>query len=370
MTTKKGTVREPLIHLTKRGYTAWWKALLVRFGAVAVALMFCGIVSSAITEGSFGSFFKEMFAGTFGTPRRIWKLLQNVAMLLIVSLAVTPAFKMKFWNIGAEGQVLMGALFGTICIIYLGGKVADGLLVVLMLAASLVGGMIWTVIPAIFKALWNTNETLFTLMMNYVATCLVGFCIMSWVKSGSATLGVLEFGRFPAIGGQAYLLNIIIVAVLTAAVGVYLRYGKHGYELSVVGESMNTARYIGINTKKVIIRTMLLSGALCGVAGWLLVGGTNHTLTKVLVGGRGFTAILVSWLSQFNPLFMVLTTFFVIFLSQGAAQFSTVYMLGEFFPDIITGIFFIFVIACEFFINYKINFRSLKKSAGEATEKC
>lgn len=367
MTNRENKVHIPLFHITKRSDIPKWKAWLIRGIAVITALLVCGIVSAIITEGSFGAFFAQMFDGAFGSERRIWKLFQNIAMLLIVSLAVTPAFKMKFWNIGAEGQTLVGALMCTVCIMYLGGKVSNGGLIVIMLLASIVGGAIWALIPALFKAKWNTNETLFTLMMNYVATCLVGYCIMSWAKTGSATLGEFQFGHFPALGGKTYLLNIIIVAVLTAIVSIYLRYSKHGYEISVVGESMNTARYIGINTKKVIIRTMIVSGALCGIAGWLLVGGTNHTLTKVIVDGRGFTAILVSWLSQFNPLFMVLTSFLVIFLDQGAAQFSTIYELGEYFPDVITGIFFIFVIGCEFFINYKVKFRSFKK---EVTEKC
>lgn len=351
----------PLIHISKRSDIAKWKAWLIRLAAVVIALLVCGAISAIITEGSFGVFFKQVFDGAFGTPRRIWKLFQNIAMLLIVALAVTPAFKMKFWNIGAEGQTLMGALFCTICIMYLGGKVSDPVLIVIMMIASVVGGALWAVIPALFKAKWNTNETLFTLMMNYVATCLVGFCIMSWAKTGSATLGELKFGQLPALGGQAYLLNILIVAFLTAIVAVYLRYSKHGYEISVVGESMNTARYIGINVKKVIIRTMLLSGAICGIAGFLLVGGTNHTLTKVIVDGRGFTAILVSWLGMFNPLFMTVISFFVVFLDQGAAQYSTIYMLGEYFPDIITGIFFIFIVGCEFFINFKVKFRTSKK---------
>lgn len=365
----KKSIREPLFHISKRSNNVWWKPWLIRGITVIVALFVCGIVSAIITDGTFGSFFKEMIKGTFGSGRRILKLFQNLAMLLIVALAVTPAFKMKFWNIGAEGQVLVGALFSTICIIYLGGKVDNDLLIVISLIVGMAGGMIWAVIPAIFKAQWNTNETLFTLMMNYIATCLVGYCIMSWAKTGSATLGELPYGHFPTVGGKEYILNIMIVAMITVLVSVYLRYSKHGYELSVVGESINTAKYIGINVKKVIIRTMLLSGLICGIAGWLLVGGTNHTLTKVLVDGRGFTAILVSWLSQFNPLFMVFTSFLVVFLDQGAAQFSTVYMLGEFYPDIITGIFFICIIGCEFLINYKIKFRSLRKSK-EVVVKC
>lgn len=359
--------QEPLFHIAKRSNIVWWKAWLVRVFAVLIALLVCGIVSTIFTKGNFLSFFSSLFEGVFQTERRVWNLIQNIAMLLCVALAVTPAFKMRFWNIGAEGQVLVGALACAACVFYLGGKVPEPLLLLIMFCASIVAGAIWAVIPAIFKAQWNTNETLFTLMMNYVAMALVAYCINIWVTSGSAVLGILKYGHFPILGGNAYLLNIIIVAVLTVLLYVYLRYSKHGYELSVVGESLNTARYIGINVKKVIIRTMVLCGALCGIAGLLLVAGTNHTVTVNTAANRGFTAILVSWLAKFNPGFMVFTSFLVVFLQQGASQVSTMYRLGNAFPEIITGIFFFFIIGCEFFINYQIKFRSIKK---ETKEKC
>ena len=146
----------------------------------------------------------------------------------------------------------------------------------------------------------------------------------------------------------------MLVALLTVLVYIYLKYSKQGYEISVVGESENTARYIGINVKKVIIRTMLISGALCGVAGLLLVGGTNHTISTTTVGGRGFTAIMVSWLAKFNPLFMVLTTFLIIFLEQGSKQLTSDFGISSSVADISTGIILLFIIGCEFFLQYRI----------------
>jgi len=231
---------------------------------------------------------------------------------------------------------------------------------------SIACGAIWAVIPAVFKARWNTNETLFTLMMNYVAIQLVAFFVIVWeVPKGAGKIGIINqntnAGWFPQVGGSKYLLNIIIVAVLTIAMFIYMKYSKHGYELSVVGESEPTARYVGIKVRKVIIRTMVLSGALCGVAGLLLVGGTDHTLTTTLVSGRGFTGVMVAWLAKFNPIYMVLTSFLIVFLQRGAGEITTAYSLNQSYGDIITGIILFFIIGCEFFLNYKVSFRKSHK---------
>lgn len=358
------TEREPLFRIVKRDNMPKWQAWIIRAAAVIIALLISAVVSAILTDGaSFGHFFKGLFDGVFGTERRILNFFQGTAILLCIALAVTPAFKMRFWNIGAEGQVLMGGLACVACIQYLGGKVNNMLLLLIMAACSIAASIVWAVIPALFKARWKTNETLFTLMMNYVAMQLVACCIFVWVPSGSDVLGVLDYGHFPQIGGYNYILNILIVAGLVVFMFVYFRFSKHGYELSVVGESENTAKYIGINVKKVIIRTMILSGALCGVAGLLLVAGTDHSLAVNTVGGRGFTAILVSWLGKFSPLTMSFTSMLYIFIDQGAKQVATTFEMGSSFSSIITGIFFFLVIGCEFFINYKIKFRSFKKKS-------
>lgn len=240
-----------------------------------------------------------------------------------------------------------------------------------MVAASIAAGAIWAVIPAIFKAKWNTNETLFTLMMNYVATQLVAFFVILWeVPKGAGKIGIInqstEAGWLPQIGDYKYLLNILIVAALTILMYVYLNYSKHGYEIAVVGESERTARYVGIKVEKVIIRTMLLSGAVCGIAGLLLVGGTDHTITTTIADGRGFTAVMVSWLAKFNPIFMIFTSFLLVFLDRGASEISTVFGLNQSFADILTGIILFFIIGCEFFISYKISFRKSARKEGKA----
>lgn len=356
----KGTVsvREPLFHIVKRDTIAWYKAWAVRAAAVLVSLVVCAVLITILSGKNPIEVYKAMFDGAFGTKRRIWALLQELVILLCVALAVTPAFKMQFWNIGAEGQVLMGGLATATLMFYLGGKMPTPVLWVLMILGSIVAGAVWGLIPALFKAKWNTNETLFTLMMNYIATQLVLFCLCNWAKDGSGVLRPMKNFALPLSGSSNnYLLNIIVVTVLTVVMFIYLRYSKQGYEISVVGQSQNTARYIGINVKKVIIRTMIISGALCGVAGLLLVGGTNYTISAATAGGRGFTAIMVSWLGKFNPFYMIMTSFLIAFLSRGSLHIASTFRLSEDLANIITGIILLFIIGCEFFINYKLVFR-------------
>ncbi len=364
----KNTKREPLFHVVKRDAMPIWQSLLIRVAAIVLALLLCGLITFLIVKRSPIDLYVSIFNGSLGTPRRIWKLVKDIAVLLCISLAVTPAFRMRFWNIGAEGQVLVGCLATTACMFYLGGKVSDALLIPIMLIAALAAGAVWGLIPAIFKAKWNTNETLFTLMMNYIATYLVAYFLLLWTPDGSSTLSRLEFGHLPVLFGNQYALIILVVAALTVLMYVYLNYSKQGYEISVVGESEKTARYIGISVPKVVIRTMIVSGAVCGLAGFLIVGGLDHSITTESVGGQGFTAIMVSWLAKFNPLIMVATSFLLIFLDQGAAQMSQDFGMSDAFPSVIVGIILFFIIGCEFFIHYRLLFRSkaAKKKEGEA----
>ncbi len=364
MTTAEKQVREPLLHITKRPAMVWWKGALIRAVAIVAALLVCSVIIVALTGNNPLQIYASMLEGSFGSERKVWILLQNIAMLLCISLAVTPVFKMRFWNLGAEGQVIVGALASAACMFYAGDAVSNALLIPVMLIASVIAGILWGLLPAVCKAYFGTNESLFTLMMNYVAMQLVGFFIMIWVPNGSSVMGVInqrsESGWLPQLFGQKYLINVIVVAVITVAMYIYLKYSKQGYEISVVGESENTARYIGINVKKVIVRTMVISGALCGLAGFLLVAGTNHTVSKDIAGGMGFTAIMVSWLAKFNPIMMVLTSFLIVFLQRGAGEIATAFRLNESVSDILTGIIIFFIIGCEFFINYKINVRKGK----------
>ncbi|MBR3385366.1 MAG: ABC transporter permease [Atopobiaceae bacterium] len=359
-----------MIHITKRKEMTMAQALGVRLLAIAIALVVCGIVTTITTGLNPIAVYASMIKGAFGSARKFWILMQELAILLCVSVALTPAFRMRFWNLGGEGQIMMGCLSSAACMIVLGDKVPGPVLILIMFVTSCAAGAIWAVIPAFFKARWNTNETLFTLMMNYVATQLVAFFVIVWeVPKGSGTIGIInqssEAGWFPVIAGNRYLLNILLVAVVTVAMYVYLTYSKHGYEISVVGESTNTARYVGIKVEKVILRTLLLSGAICGFAGLLLVAGTNHTLTTTLSAGRGFTAVMVAWLAKFNPLIMVASSLLLAFMGCGAGEISTAYGLNHSFGDILTGIILFFIIGCEFFITYKVVF-TRKEAEGDA----
>ena len=356
MTKTERKVHEPLFHISKRDAVSWKRALLVRVITVLGAFLVSGILSWILIGVDPFTFIGKLFEGIFGTERRIWVMLRNLSILLCIALALAPAFKMRFWNIGAEGQVLMGGLATAICMYYLGDKLPEPVVWLCMIVAGIAAGALWAVIPAIFKAFWNTNETLFTLMMNYIAMQLVSFFTNVWVKDGSGTLKNethLHGIMLPQLGNM-YLLPIIVVALLTAGMFVYLKYSKHGYELSVVGESENTARYIGIDVKKVIIRTMAVSGAICGVAGLLLTGAINGTVTTATAGGQGFTAIIVSWLGKFNPLYMILTSFLVVFLDRGMVPLN---LTNDAFSAIITGIVFFIIIGCEFFLSYQIKRR-------------
>lgn len=360
--------KQSLFHISKRDALPWYQAVLIRGGAIVLALIVCALVTMLLTGENPISIYGTIFYGAFGTARKSWVTFQNLAVLLGISLAVTPAFKMRFWNIGAEGQVLIGCLATAACMIVLGDKLSNGVLILVMLVAAIAAGSLWGFLPSFFKAKWNTNETLFTLMMNYIATQLAAFFIIVWeVPKGAGKIGIInqnsEAGWLPVLGGKQYLLTILVVAVMTILMYIYLNYSKHGYEIAVVGESQRTASYAGIKVERVIIRTMVLSGAVCGLMGLLLTAGTDHTLTTTIVGGRGFTAVMVSWLAKFNPIVMVFTSLLLVVLSRGASEISSVFSLNHSFADILTGIILFFIIGSEFFLTYKVSLRKSKKEA-------
>ena len=355
-------------HVVKRDSMPLLQSLSVRVIAIAAALILCAILAIFMIDASPFEFLSTLFEGNFGSARRLWKFAKDASVLLCIALAITPAFRMRFWNIGAEGQTLIGALAAVGVAFYLGDKVPNAILLILMLLAAILVGAIWGCIPAIFKAMWGTNETLFTLLMNYVASGLVAYFLLLWTPSGSSVLGALPVGHLPVIGHE-YLLLIVAVLLITAIVYIYLQYTKQGYEISVVGESEKTAHYIGINVNKVIIRTMIVSGAICGIAGFLIVGALDHSITTTTVGGLGFTAIMVSWLAKFNPLIMIGTSALITFLQQGSAQITTNFNIDSSFPDMVVGIVLFFIIGCEFFIGYKIKAREKNKKAKEEVTK-
>ncbi len=355
--------KERLFHIAKRDVLPKWKVAIIYVVAVVIALILSSLLSLILFGANPITVIKEIFMGNFGTEQNLWLLLQDMSLLLLVGLALVPSFKMKFWNLGGNGQILMGCLACIACMYYFGGKLPDAVVWLMMLVSSILAGAIWAVIPAIFKSKWNTNESLFTLMMNYISEYIVLFVIGKWVTDGSGTLQAgrhIKDAYLPKVG-NSYLLIIIVAVIIVTFMYFYLKKSKHGFEVNLVGESQNTAKYVGINVKKIIIRTLILSGAICGLVGLLLGGAKNHTINNGSAKNMGFTAIMVVWFAKCDPLLMIVSSFGVTFLTKGMDQVKTTFKLtNDALPGAIVGFVFFIIITCDFFINYKITFK--KKS--------
>ena len=356
--TEKATKEKTkLFHVEKRFNMAIWQSILIRFGFIFIAIFF-GLLVLTMAYGinpflSFGNLFK----GAFGNIDKFLELLRDSALLLGVGLALIPAFKMKFWNLGGNGQILVGALVCVMLMVELGGTAPNIVIVIISAIAAVIAGAIWAAIPAIFKAFFNTNESLFTLMMNYIAAGLVGIYIYWRFPDESSIVPAQTHGRLPVLFNSNVLI-ILLIATTFVGLFLYLKYSKHGYELSVVGESINTARYVGINSKKVIIRTLILSGAICGFVGFLIASGIDFSITKETTHrGMGFTAIMAVWLGKFNPIVSIGTALFITFITKGMSQVqmsNSRYITDDSATNIVMGLIFLFVIASEFLVEYKI----------------
>ena len=373
MNEKQAVKKEPFLRLSRRDDLPFLKSCGIRLIAVLLALVLCGILLFFLTKENAFSVYRTMLYGALGSSRKIWVTVRETMFLLGVAVALTPAFKMKFWNIGAEGQMLAGAIATSAVMIY-GANLPAPVLMICMIGASILAGLVWGFGPAVCKAKWNTNETLFTLMMNYIAIQFASFFSVFWeAVKGSGTIGVInkrsKAGWLPTdflsgiFGRYNFAIITVIVLALLILVHVYMKYSKQGFEISVVGESTNTARYAGMKVKKVIVRTMLISSALAGLMGFLIVSGSSHTVSTTTGGSRGFTAIIVAWLANFNPVVMLIISFFLCVLGQGASQIATDYNLNESASDVVCGIVLFFILACELFARYRVIIRGRKEDA-------
>ena len=239
-----------------------------------------------------------------------------------------------------------------------------------MCIAAAIGGGLWGLLPAAFRAKWGTNETLFTLMLNYIAIGVVKYLQGGpWEKIPKGTQMIERFGtaaRLPNVWGVT--AGGIIVLVLVIFMYCYLRYTKHGYQIAVVGESEATARYAGIEVGKVIMRTMFVSGAIAGIVGFIVVSGINYTLSDSVAGGVGFTGITVAWLAALNPIGMVFISALLAVLTKGASTINTMThnALPESMSDMLTGLILFCMLSSEFFIRYRMIFRKRSHHAAES----
>ena len=337
----------------------------IRVASIVFALIVGGLLLLALGYSPLKAY-GTIIDGSLGSKTFVRQTIKIAIPLLGCALAIAPCFKMHFWNIGAEGQITAGAIGATFFALKFGKTIPQLPLLLIMAVAAILCGGLWALIPAFFKAKWNTNETLFTLMMNYIAIQLTSFAVSKWENPpGSNSIGTINSkGDVKYVGwignmfsdgyNKDFMWTVIIVLVLAALVYLYLKYTKHGYEIAVVGDSENTARYAGIRVPRIYVRTMALSGALCGFAGFLAVSAVSHTLSTSTAGGRGFTAIIVAWLAKMNPFVMILISALLSFLDKGAVQIASDFGLNEYVSKIISGVILFFILGSEFFINYQV----------------
>lgn len=351
----------PLLRLSKRDGMSNQMIMAIRIGSIFVALIL-GCIPLLISGNNPFAAYGVIIKGSFGTSYYLKQTLKNAVPLLGVALALAPCFKMRFWNIGAEGQITAGAIAATFFALKFADKMPHVLLLIVMALAGAIAGGIWAMIPGFFKAKYNTNETLFTLMMNYIA---IG--IAAWLQGGPWE-GRRGTQQIPMFNKNAVLPTVfgihigwIIVLVLVVIMHVYMNYTKHGYEVAVIGDSVNTARYAGMNVGFIMVRTMLLSGAICGLVGFILVSGQNKTLTSNVAGGVGFTAITVAWLGHLNAFAMIIISLILSILARGSSYLQQIMGVPAAIADIVSGILLFCMLGCEFFINFKLIFRFKKK---------
>ena len=357
---------EPLIHIAKRDGLVWWKNWLIRLASVLLALVVSALFIYSISKLNPVKVYGAMWQGAFGTSKRSWVTIRDTMLLLCIGIGLAPAFKMRFWNIGAEGQILVGGCATAAVMIYCGNTMPTWLMLIVMFAASCAAGAVWGLIPAVFKAHWNTNETLFTLMMNYIA---IG--IVRWLQGGpwEGRQGSQVIPQFDAAACLPRVLGVhcgwIIVLILVVLMHIYMRHTKHGYEIAVIGDSINTARYAGMNVGRIMMRTMFISGAISGLVGFIVASGANNTLYDGVANGVGFTAITVAWLSQLNAFAMVVISAMLAVLTKGAETLQTRLAVPTSISEIITGILLFSMLGCEFFINFRLILRAKKQRKQE-----
>lgn len=350
-----------LLKITKRDNLTKKQEYLIRALAIVLALVCTGLILLAFGLNPIQVYY-AIVEGSLGTDLRIKQTLIKAIPLTITSLGILVAFKMKFWNIGGEGQIVMGAMAASyVALNY--STLPKPILLVLMAFAGMFMGGLWAFIPALFKRKFGTNETIFTLMMNYIGIKFVMYLQYGpWMDPNSN-----GFPRVAPFSENAIMpsflgvhLGLVIAIVCVVFVYFLMTYTKLGYEISVVGESYETARYAGMNINKIVIIAMLISGGLCGLVGMIQASAVEKTLVAGITGGYGFTAIITAWLARLNaPVTAIVCVLFAMLL-QGGSYIQLAMNVPSSVAGIVQGTILFFVLGSEFFLQYKV---SLAKSA-------
>lgn len=357
--------KDPLIKISKRQNLALGYKLLLTIGAILLSLVLGGILLACLGYNPV-DFYVQMILGNFKNSSYLKLMVRVLIPLLITSLGVSLAFKMRFWNIGAEGQFIVGALIAMTFSLLIGDSLPSPLGAIIIVLLGTLGGGLYALFVAVLKVKFGTNETLMTLMLNYVALYIASYTLKTdfyavqgqgvpafKVIAESLWLTEINIGKF------SFDTALFVAVALVVIMFVYFKQSKQGYELNVVGDSPNTAKYAGMKVKWIIVRTMFLSGAIIGMAGALKLCGSSagHTFSANITGGVGWTSIIVAWLAKLNPIGILIASLLMSILERGCAFARTSLGISESMSDVLQGIILFTVLASDFFINYKVSFR-------------
>ena len=360
--------KAPLIRISKRANANKWQSVGIYVGAIVFALLIGALLIASVGVNPVSFYTKMLTVGTLGN-RFAYKNIENLIIvfvpLLLTSLGLSLSFKMRFWNIGGEGQFIVGAITSAAIAIAMDGALSPVLMIILMALGGGLAAGIYGLFTAVLKVKFGTNETLMTLMLNYIALYLLKYFqtrhgtdfflnpnserpIFNLIPENSWMINI-------GIGKFSLNISLIIALLFTVFIYIYLNKTKHGYEICVVGDSKRTAQYAGMNVGKVILRTMFFSAFIIGMASAFHVS-SSHTLSETITNDVGWTGIVVAWLARLNPIGVLIASLLISVLQFGCTQACATYTaIDSNIADLLQGIILFVVLASDFFIRYKVN---------------
>lgn len=352
-----------MIRIVTRSEPSAFRENILRLLAVACALAAAAVFMALMGYNPF-DIYAKMIAGSLKSAYRFKETINKTIPLVVLSLGIAIAFRMKFWNIGAEGQFYLGA-YGASLVAFTMPSLPAIVLLPLMFVVSFFFGGLWALVPAVLKSRFSASETLVTLMLNYVALKWISYLQYGPWRDPAAK----GFPKIATFGKSAILPDFlgihvgwVITLVLVVIMYILMKKTKLGYEVDVLGESEATARYAGMSVTRITIVAILISGGLCGIAGMMQASAIEHSLSEQLSGGLGFTAVITTWLARLSPPVIVIVSFLFSVLLQGGSFLQSSLQIPSSVADILQGIIIFFVLGSEFFVRYRFT----RSAPGEA----
>ncbi len=357
------------VNVTDRENISARQTFVILLLSLLAGLFAIGLIFLLNGRNPFYAIYK-IFSGSFGSIYGIKETITKAIPLILIGGGLALAFRAKFWNIGAEGQLLMGAVFGTWVGLNLGPHLPSYVIIPLMFMAGFLGGALWGLIPAFLKIKYAINEVITTLMLNYICAEFLTMLIVGPWK-GKTKFGFPYTDDLPesAIlslipGSRIHYPTLILAVVSVIILGVMIYRTRFGYEVRVIGDNPDAAKYAGIDFFKTTLVVMAVSGGLAGFAGIGEVAGIHHYLSYPysISSGYGFTAIIVAWLAKLNPFFVVVSAIFFSGILVGGDAIQSSLQLPAATVDVCNGTLLVFLIMGDFFMKNKVKLRFFKRS--------